>query len=141
MPKDFSRTSRLGEQIQREVAQMIQFEMKNPKLGMVTLNQVKVAKDLGYADIYFTVMGAKGETDAEIRANTSKILNEAAGYLRSQLARILTTRVTPQLRFHYDEPLERGHHLTGLIKQARDADDARHPGDADNADDGDDRQG
>ncbi|KZZ05180.1 ribosome-binding factor A, partial [Oleibacter sp. HI0075] len=86
MPKDFSRTSRLGEQIQREVAQMIQFEMKNPKLGMVTLNSVKVAKDLGYADIYFTVMGAKGETDAEIRANTSKILNEAAGYLRSQLA-------------------------------------------------------
>ena len=138
MPKDFSRTSRLGEQIQREVAQMIQFEMKNPNLGMVTLNSVKVAKDLGYADIYFTVMGAKGETDAEIRANTSKILNEAAGYLRSQLARILTTRVTPQLRFHYDETLERGHHLTGLIKQARAADDARHPDDA--ANDGDDRQ-
>ena len=83
-------------------------------------------------------MGAKGETDAEIRANTSKILNEAAGYLRSQLARILTTRVTPQLRFHYDETLERGHHLTGLIKQARAADDARHPDDA--ANDGDDSQ-
>jgi ribosome-binding factor A len=135
MPKDFSRTSRLGEQIQREVAQMIQFEMKNPNLGMVTLNSVKVAKDLGYADIYFTVMGAKGETDAEIRANTSKILNEAAGYLRSQLARILTTRVTPQLRFHYDETLERGHHLTGLIKQARAEDDARHEGDNSDQDD------
>ena len=131
MPKDFSRTSRLGEQIQREVAQMIQFEMKNPNLGMVTLNSVKVAKDLGYADIYFTVMGAKGETDAEIRANTSKILNEAAGYLRSQLARILTTRVTPQLRFHYDETLERGHHLTGLIRQARQQDDERHQDDSD----------
>ena len=135
MPKDFSRTSRLGEQIQREVAQMIQFEMKNPNLGMVTLNSVKVAKDLGYADIYFTVMGAKGATDAEIRANTSKILNEAAGYLRSQLARILTTRVTPQLRFHYDETLERGHHLTGLIKQARAEDDARHEGDNSDQDD------
>ena len=107
-------------------------------IAHTALNAVKVAKDLGYADIYFTVMGAKGETDAEIRANTSKILNEAAGYLRSQLARILTTRVTPQLRFHYDETLERGHHLTGLIKQARAADDARHPGDA--ANDGDDRQ-
>jgi len=135
MPKDFSRTSRLGEQIQREVAQMIQFEMKNPNLGMVTLNSVKVAKDLGYADIYFTVMGAKGETDAEIRTNTSKILNEASGYLRSQLARILTTRVTPQLRFHYDETLERGHHLTGLIKQARAEDDARHEGDNSDQDD------
>jgi len=141
MPKDFSRTSRLGEQIQREVAQMIQFEMKNPKLGMVTLNDVKVAKDLGYADVYFTVMGAKGETDAEIRANTSKILNDAAGYLRSELAKILRTRVTPQLRFHYDESLDRGHFLTGLIKQARNEDDARHA--ADNSADegnGDDRQ-
>ena len=64
-----------------------------------------------------------------------KILNEAAGYLRSQLARILTTRVTPQLRFHYDETLERGHHLTGLIKQARAEDDARHEGDNSDQDD------
>ena len=90
MPKDFSRTSRLGEQIQREVAQLIQFEMKNPSLGMVTLNSVKVSKDLGYADIYFTVMGAKGETDEEIRATATHILNEAAGYLRSELARMLS---------------------------------------------------
>lgn len=126
MPKDYSRTSRLSEQIQRELAQMIQFEMKNPHLGMVTLNHVKVAKDLGYADVYFTVMGAKGETDEEIRKNTSSILNDAAGYLRSELARILTTRVTPQLRFHYDEALDRGHFLTGLIKQARKEDDARN---------------
>lgn len=125
MPKDYSRTSRLGEQIQRELAQKIQFEMKDPRLGMVTLNQVKVAKDLGYADIYFTVMGAKGETDEQIRTQTENILNEAAGYLRSELARILTTRVTPQLRFHYDETLDRGHHLTGLIREARQQDDAR----------------
>ncbi|GGY37598.1 ribosome-binding factor A [Bacterioplanes sanyensis] len=131
MPKDYSRTSRLGEQIQRELAQMIQFEMKDPRLGMVTLNLVKVAKDLGYADIYFTVMGAKGETDAEIRSQTEAILNDAAGYLRSQLARILTTRVTPMLRFHYDETLERGHHLTGLIRQARQQDDERHQDDSD----------
>ncbi|ASP37245.1 ribosome-binding factor A [Bacterioplanes sanyensis] len=131
MPKDYSRTSRLGEQIQRELAQMIQFEMKDPRLGMVTLNQVKVAKDLGYADIYFTVMGAKGETDADIRRQTTAILNDAAGYLRSELARILTTRVTPMLRFHYDETLDRGHHLTGLIRQARQQDDARHQDDSD----------
>ncbi|MDO6749773.1 30S ribosome-binding factor RbfA, partial [Gilvimarinus sp. 1_MG-2023] len=84
--------------------------MKDPRLGMVTLNDVRVAKDLGYADIYFTVMGAKGETDQEIQAQTVAILNDAAGYLRSELARILTTRVTPMLRFHYDESMDRGHH-------------------------------
>ncbi|MDO6805120.1 ribosome-binding factor A, partial [Wenyingzhuangia sp. 1_MG-2023] len=78
----------------------------------------------GYADIYFTVMGAKGETDQEIQAQTVAILNDAAGYLRSELARILTTRVTPMLRFHYDESMDRGHHLTGLIRQARDQDKA-----------------
>lgn len=126
MPKEFSRISRLGEQIQRELAQLIQFNMKDPRLGMVTINQVKVAKDLGYADIYFTVMGAKGETDEQIQEFTESLLNDAAGYLRTELARILSTRITPQLRFHYDETLDKGHHLTNLIKQARESDpDAR----------------
>ncbi|MAD44419.1 MAG: ribosome-binding factor A [Oceanospirillaceae bacterium] len=126
MPKDYSRTSRLGEQIQRDLAQMIQFEMKDPRLGMVTLNHVKVAKDLGYADIYFTVMGARGESDEEIRRQTETILNDASGYLRSELARNLRTRITPHLRFHYDETLDRGMKLTSLIKQATDEDNARH---------------
>ncbi|MBU2038560.1 MULTISPECIES: 30S ribosome-binding factor RbfA [Oceanospirillaceae] len=134
MPKDYSRTSRLGEQIQRDLAHMIQFEMKDPRLGMVTLNYVKVAKDLGYADIYFTVMGAKGETDAEIRKQTSAILNDAAGYLRNELARIMRTRITPHLRFHYDESMDRGHHLTGLIKKALEEDKAHHQDDADSSD-------
>ncbi|WP_430461827.1 30S ribosome-binding factor RbfA [Thalassolituus sp. LLYu03] len=126
MPKEYSRTTRLAEQIQRELAQMIQFGMKDPRLGMVTLNHVKVAKDLGYADIYFTVMGAKGETEGDIRKQTSSILNDASGYLRSELSRILSTRITPHLRFHYDETLDRGMHLTSLIKKATDEDKSRH---------------
>ena len=135
MPKDFSRTSRLGEQIQRDLATMIQFNMKDPRLGMVTLNAVKVAKDLGYADIYFTVMGAKGETDQvseeEIRKNAEKILNDAAGYLRGELARDMKTRTTPMLRFHYDESLLRGHHMTNLINKAVAEDKARSGADVD----------
>ena len=86
MPKDFSRTSRLGEQIRRDLATMIQFDMRDPRLGMVTLNAVKVAKDLGYADVYFTVMGARGDTDeaseTEIQRQAEKVLNDAAGFLR-----------------------------------------------------------
>lgn len=126
MPKEYSRTTRLAEQIQRDLAHMIQFEMKDPRLGMVTLNHVKVAKDLGYADIYFTVMGAKGETEGDIRRQTENILNDAAGYLRNELARIMRTRITPHLRFHYDETLDRGMHLTSLIKKATDEDKSRH---------------
>lgn len=137
MPKDFSRTSRLGEQIQRDLAKMIQFDMKDPRLGMVTLNAVKVAKDLGYADIYFTVMGAKGETDQsteeEIRDNAVKILNDAARYLRGELARDMKTRTTPQLRFHYDESLLRGHRMTNLINKAV-AEDKARAGDDNQAD-------
>lgn len=131
MPKEYSRTSRLGDQMQRELAQMIQFQLKDPRLGMVTLNYVKVAKDLGYADIYFTVMGAKGESDDAIRRQTEKILNDAAGFLRGELSQIMRTRITPHLRFHYDETIERGMHLTSLIKKARDEDNARNPGDED----------
>lgn len=129
MPKEYSRTSRLGDQMQRDLAQMIQFQLKDPRLGMVTLNYVKVAKDLGYADIYFTVMGARGESDESIRRQTEKILNDAAGFLRTELAKFMRTRVIPQLRFHYDETIERGMHLTSLIKQARDEDSARHHND------------
>ncbi len=129
MPKDYSRTSRLGEQIQRDLAHMIQFDMKDPRLGMVTLNHVKVAKDLGYADIYFTVMGAKGESDEVIRRQTESILNDAAGYLRTELSHVLSTRITPHLRFHYDETLDRGMKLTSLIRKATDEDKSRHADD------------
>lgn len=118
MAKEYSRTSRLGEQLQRELAQMIQVDLKDPRLGMVTLNQVKVSKDLSYADVYYTVMGAKFEDDAEVRVQTAKILNDAAGYLRNELAKFLRTRTTPQLRFHYDETLERGMYLDALIRKA-----------------------
>lgn len=117
MAKEYSRTSRLGEQLQRELAQMIQL-LKDPRLGMVTLNQVKVSKDLSYADVYYTVMGAKFADEAGVRQQTAKILNDAAGFLRTELAKFMRTRTTPQLRFHYDETLERGMYLDALIRQA-----------------------
>lgn len=127
MPKEFSRTSRLGGQMQKDLAQLIQFDMKDPRLGLVTINDVKVAKDLGYADVYFTVMGAKLDADIEaadneeevlIQRQTSKILNDAAGFLRSELARNMTTRIVPQLRFHYDPTLLQGQKMTRLIGEA-----------------------
>jgi len=119
MAKDYSRTQRLGEQIKRELASMLQFEVKDPRLGIVTLNAVKVASDLGYADIYFTVMkSGMVEADDETVAETEQILNDMSGFLRTELSQILRTRITPQPRFHYDVALERGHKLTNLINQA-----------------------
>jgi len=119
MAKDYSRTQRLGEQIKRDLAQMLQFQVKDPRLGIVTLNAVKVASDLGFADIYFTVMKpGMVEADDETVKETEAVLNEMAGFLRTELSQEMRTRITPQLRFHYDVALERGHKLTNLINQA-----------------------
>ncbi len=118
MARDYSRTQRIGDQLQRELAQLIQFEIKDPRLGMVTVSHVKVSKDLGFADVYITVL-PKGEQDeAEAVVVALKVLNNAAGFLRGELAHAIKLRVMPQLRFHFDESIERGRHLHSLIERA-----------------------
>lgn len=127
MAKDYSRTQRLGEQIKRDLAQMLQFQVKDPRLGLVTLNAVKVASDLGYADIYFTVMKpGMVEADADTIKETEKVLNDMSGFLRTELSQIMKTRVTPLPRFHYDVSVDRGHKLTNLINQAMREDTSRN---------------
>jgi ribosome-binding factor A len=128
MAKDYSRTQRLGEQIKRDLAQMLQFQVKDPRLGLVTLNAVKVASDLGYADIYFTVMKpGMVEADDETIKETEKVLNDMSGFLRTELSQVMKTRVTPLPRFHYDVSVGRGHKLTSLINQAMREDQSRNP--------------
>ena len=119
MARDFKRTDRVGDQIQRDLATLIQREIKDPRIGMVTINHVKVAKDLGYADVYITVLplGEQGEADAT--KQSLEVLKQAAGFLRAELAKGISLRVMPALRFHYDESIHRGRHLTILIEKAR----------------------
>ena len=119
MARDFKRTDRVGDQIQRDLAQLIHREIKDPRLGMVTINHVKVAKDLGYADIYITVLALGGMNEAEATANSLAVLKNAAGFLRAELSHKIKLRVMPQLRFHFDESVERGRHLASLIEKAR----------------------
>ncbi|MGR6871053.1 30S ribosome-binding factor RbfA [Pseudomonas sp. HK3] len=130
MAKDYSRTQRLGEQIKRDLAQMLQFQVKDPRLGLVTLNAVKVASDLGYADIYFTVMKpGMVDADTDTIKETEKVLNDMSGFLRTELSQVMKTRVTPLPRFHYDVSVGRGHKLTNLINQAMREDSSRNTGD------------
>lgn len=91
----------------------MQTEVKDPRVGMVTINEVKVSRDLAFADVYFTMLG-----EADHRAAEAALTN-AAGFLRSQLARILTARTTPRLRFHYDESIENGERMSKAIDAAR----------------------
>ena len=113
MPREFSRGRKIADLIQRELAILIQREIKDPRIGMVTVNEAKVSRDLAYADIYFTVLPAENVNEVE------EILNQAQGFLRSQLARILNTRTTPRLRFHYDATIENGARLSKAIDEAR----------------------
>jgi len=113
MPREFSRGHRIADQIQRDIALLIQREIKDPRLGMVTINEAKVSRDLAYADVYFTVLPYSAAADAE------SLLNNAAGYLRTLLAKGLSARTTPKLRFHYDNSVENGERMSRAIEAAR----------------------
>lgn len=117
MPKEYSRTERVGEQIQRELAMLIQQEVKDPRIGMVTVSDVKVSPDLAHAKVYITVLDSAGDKEETVEA-----LNHAANFLRHELAHRLVLRVTPRLQFFYDEAIERGRRLTELIETSVKAD-------------------
>ncbi len=109
MSSDFKRTDRIAEMMQRKLSQIIQQEVKDPRLpGFITISAVTVTRDLGHAKIYFTALNDEaGMADS--------ILNAAASYLRTALARTLTLRTVPQLHFIYDKSIEYGRHLSRLI--------------------------
>ncbi|MGB0225031.1 MAG: 30S ribosome-binding factor RbfA [Litorivicinaceae bacterium] len=120
MPAEFSRTQRLGEQIKRDLALLIQRELKDPRIGMVTVNFVDLSKDLSYADVNITVLVADDSDEKIIESLT--ILNEASTFLRMELGRALKVRKVPHLRFHYDDSLKRGARINALIHQALQSD-------------------
>jgi ribosome-binding factor A len=120
MPAEFSRTQRLGEQIKRDLALLIQRELKDPRIGMVTVNFVDLSKDLFYADVNITVLVADDSDEKIIESLT--ILNEASTFLRMELGRALKVRKVPHLRFHYDDSLKRGARINALIHQALQSD-------------------
>lgn len=122
MKKEFSRTERVGDQLQRELAQLINQELKDPRLGMVTVTAVEVTREFEHAKVFVTVMGA---AEQDIKRNLS-ILNKAGGFLRRELGRRIRIRTIPELHFHYDESIERGMQLSALIDQAVAEDQAKH---------------
>ncbi len=120
MPAEFSRTQRLGEQIKRDLALLIQRELKDPRVGMVTVNFVDLSKDLSYADVNVTALVSDDSDEKIIESLT--ILNEASTFLRTELGRALKVRKVPHLRFHYDDSLKRGARINALIYQALQSD-------------------
>ena len=116
MSAEFSRSQRLGEQIQRDLALLIQRELKDPRVGMVTVSFVELSRDLSYADINVTVLVPQ-DLDEKI-IESLNILNEAASFLRMELGKGLKLRKVPHRRFHYDDSLKRGARINKLIHEA-----------------------
>lgn len=116
MAREYARTDRLGEQIQRELAEILMGGMRDPRLGMVTITAVEVARDLAHAKVFFTVMLE------DQREDSIEALHSAAGFLRSEVGKRIRTRSVPQLHFLYDESVEKGAQMDRLINQAIAAD-------------------
>jgi ribosome-binding factor A len=108
----FKRTDRIAEMMQRMLSEVIQQEIKDPRLShFITVSAVNVSKDLSHAKVYFTVLDGD-------RSEITMILNTASGYLRSALAKSMSLRTVPQLHFIYDESIEYGQRLSRLIDEA-----------------------
>ena len=113
MPREFPRTRRVGEQIQRELAALIHDELRDPRLGMVSISSVQVSRDMAHAKIHISVLGKDEQVSESLG-----VLNHAAGFLRHKLGKILHMRVIPVLRFYHDRSLEDGARLGALINEA-----------------------
>lgn len=124
MAREFKRADRVADAVQRSLAQAIPNEVRDPRLGMVNINAVVVAKDLTMAKVYFTLVG---ENDAARCRQAVEILNKTASFLRSIVCKDVALRISPRLFFYYDESSVRGQALSQLIDKAV-ASDRAHSG-------------
>ena len=112
MKRGQGRPQRLGDLIQREVSELIRLEVRDPRVGMITITSVDVSPDMSHAKVFFTVL------QKEHLEETRQGLRKAAGFLRTKLAKRINMYTTPELRFEYDESVERGDRLSRLIDAA-----------------------
>lgn len=124
MPKDFSRTRRVAEQMHRLLGEILLREVKDPRAHGVNVTAVEVSRDLSHATVWFSTL----DPDAD-PAPAAAALAGAAGLIRGRLGRAMYIRQVPQLHFRHDESLERGSRISDLINRAVKSDKERSPGD------------
>ncbi|MDA3869499.1 MAG: 30S ribosome-binding factor RbfA [Gammaproteobacteria bacterium] len=129
MPREFSRSQRMAEQIRRDLAEIVRDELRDPRMGLLSFSAVKLSRDLSHAVIYCSVM------EEDKQAETMATLNRASGFLRSQLAARMRSRTVPTLRFINDESMARGAAMEHLIRTAIDEDESKSVDEQDDRDD------
>ena len=112
MPRDFNRSERVAGTLRRELAQLIQMELKDPEVGFIGLSDVEVSRDLSHAKVFVTVF------ETEKAVSSVKALNRAAGYLRRRLGQEMRIRSVPELHFQHDASVETGQRMDSLIDAA-----------------------
>ena len=121
MPREYPRARRVEEQLQRLLVDLIRREVKDPRVGPVSITSVQVADDLSHAKIYFTPFAGIGDAASALEA-----LRHAAGFLRHQVRNAMRLRVAPELHFEIDDSVERGARVSALIDDAVESDRRRH---------------
>ncbi|MDX5406321.1 MAG: 30S ribosome-binding factor RbfA [Chromatiaceae bacterium] len=120
--KEFSRVDRLSQQMKKEMAVILQREIKDPRLhSMITVSDVEVSRDLSHAKVFVTFLGLADDKVAD----NLKILNDASGFVRSLIGKRIQARIVPHIRFVFDESLNEGIRMANLVSNARAEDDRR----------------
>ena len=123
MAKTFSRTQRVSHELQKEIAIILQREIKDPRLGMVTVSGVELSRDLAYATVFVTFLN---DNDPEIVKQGLAILTDATGYIRSLVGKAMRLRIIPELKFMYDNSLVEGMRMSSLVNEVVQRDVQRH---------------
>jgi ribosome-binding factor A len=128
--KEQGRGLRVADHLRERLADIIRAQMRDPRVGMVSVNDVRVSRDFAFADVFVSCLGAD---EPQAQQELITVLEHAAGFLRSAVARDNTMRTTPKLRFHYDEVAVNGVRMESLIRRAvaADLDSQRRRGDDD----------
>ena len=121
MPREYPRARRVEEQLKRLLADLVRREVKDPRVGLITITSAEVSRDLTHANVYFTPFAGIGDPKAALEA-----LRHAAGFLRHQVRKQMRLRVAPEILFHIDDSIERGARLSSLIDDSVDSDRRRH---------------
>ncbi|MGO4998261.1 30S ribosome-binding factor RbfA [Oceanisphaera sp. W20_SRM_FM3] len=121
MAREFSRSRRVGQELQREIALILQREIKDDRLRLITVSGVELSKDLSSAKVFVTFL----DNDPENIVQGMRVLKDASGFIRSQVGKAMRLRITPDLRFTYDQSLVEGMRISTLVSSTIAEDERR----------------
>ena len=115
MPKNENRLNRINEELKKEISHIISFELKNPEAtGLISVTKVKITPDLKFAKIYVSMLNSKS------KEKTLGALKKSSGFIRSEIAKRVNLRITPELIFEEDDSMEYGERIDSILKELKD---------------------